>query len=388
MKKFLRIFCIFIFSFLLGACGKSVFDGSRTGNDSQFMMEYQIFHTTDSQDLLLEPGDMIRTEIVAESGKLSVKIQKASDKPVYENDNITASGNFDVEIQEGGTYMVSVTGEKAKGSISFIKIPGEGAVKAETQQEVIVHKETLATQKWVDFSEVFQGINGCAVIYSPSQEQFTFYNEDLCRQEKSPYSTFKIVSALSGLKNHVIDDETSQLGYDGTVYSNPEWNGDLTLKEAFQKSCIWYFRKIVDSVGKYEIQQELNHLQYGNCDISEWDGSHINPMEKLNGFWLDSSLKISPLEQVNVLVKIFEGQSMYDNRHIEILKSMMLVSENGAQGIYGKTGSGNGEAWFIGFSELDSEREYFAIYLDDYVEKDLVSGKMAKEIALEILRYE
>ncbi len=144
---------------------------------------------------------------------------------------------------------------------------------------------------------------------------------------------------------------------------------------------------MIDSVGNDEIQQELNELQYGNRDISEWNGSNINPMEKLNGFWLDSSLKISPLDQVKVLERIFEGQSDYDSDNIEILKRIMLVDENDTRKIYGKTGTGgNGEAWFVGFTESNGERKYFAIYLDDSEQKEQVSGNKAKEIALEILK--
>lgn len=94
------------------------------------------------------------------------------------------------------------------------------------------------------------------------------------------------------------------------------------------KLCIWYFLKVIDSVGKDKILGELiNGLQYGNCDISEWNGSNINPMEMLNGFWLDSSLRISPLEQVEVLSRIFEEYSDHDSRNIEILKRIILVEE-------------------------------------------------------------
>ena len=96
------------------------------------------------------------------------------------------------------------------------------------------------------------------------------------------------------------------MGYDGTDYGNAEWNGDLTFEEAFEKSCIWYFREVIDLVGRDKMLEEFKNLQYGNCDISEWNGSNINPLENLNGFWLDSSLKISPLEQVEVLSRIFE----------------------------------------------------------------------------------
>ena len=65
----------------------------------------------------------------------------------------------------------------------------------------------------------------------------------------------------------------------------------------------------------------------------------------------------------------------------------MLVDENDTQKIYGKTGTGgNGKAWFVGFLESDGERKYFAIYLDDIEQKEVVSGNKAKEIALEILK--
>ena len=97
-------------------------------------------------------------------------------------------------------------------------------------------------------------------------------------------------------------------------------------------------------------------------------------------------MKISPLEQVEVLSRIFEGHSDYDSRNIEILKRIMLVDENDSQKIYGKTGSGNGEAWFVGFSESDGERKYIAIYLNDREHRDQVSGNKAKEIALDILK--
>ena len=158
------------------------------------------------------------------------------------------------------------------------------------------------------------------------------------------------------------------------------------MEKAFQTSCIWFFRQIIDEVGNSEIQNELMQLGYGNCDISEWDGSDVNPMPDLNGFWLGSSLKISPYGQVQVLKKIFEGESIYSDEDIAILKNIMLVSEDTKQ-IYGKTGSGpNGEAWFVGFCEEDEDRKYFAIYLNDDGQQNNVSGNVAKEIGLELLK--
>ncbi len=102
----------------LTACG-STFDGSRTGNDSEFIMEYSVLNKTDTQDLIAESGDTISGKIIVKNGSLSIKIQKDDEEPIYDNNEISASNEFNVEISESGTYTVSVTGEKAKGSLSF-----------------------------------------------------------------------------------------------------------------------------------------------------------------------------------------------------------------------------------------------------------------------------
>ena len=288
-------------------------------------------------------------------------------------------------LAENGAETINLSaGEESAGSSMDFE---QETVENEAQGSQTVREEVGVTEREIDLSAAFQDINGCAVIYLPAQEQYLLFHEEMCRQEVSPYSTFKIISALAGLQNGIIADEFSVMGYDGTDYGNPDWNGDLTLEQAFQKSCVWYFRKVIDAVGKDEMQRELETLPYGNCDISEWSGGNINPLPILNGFWLDSSLRISPLEQVQVLEKIFEGESDYSSNNIEILKRIMLTDEDDTQKIYGKTGSsGSGEAWFVGFAETAGERKYFAVYLDDRAQKDQVSGNKVKEIALEILK--
>lgn len=57
----------------------------------------------------------------------------------------------------------------------------------------------------------------------------------------------------------------------------------------------------------------------------------------------------------------------------------MLVEDNGASKIYGKTGSGSyGKAWFIGFKEQGDKRKYFAVYLNDKDKQEDVIGMCPK----------
>lgn len=115
----LVILCPLILTIVLTACGTS-YDGSRMGNADAFLMDYKIFNSTASQDLTITAGDTLHVEIVVTGGSLSYKIQKTDDtEPLYEETSVSASDEFDLEIEESGTYTITVTGKKAKGSVHF-----------------------------------------------------------------------------------------------------------------------------------------------------------------------------------------------------------------------------------------------------------------------------
>ena len=95
MRKYFQLFCFILCSILctilLTSCIESGFDGSRTGNENQFIMSYRIFNTTDSQLLELEKGDMIDAEIICDSGRLWIKIQKDHETPDRKSTRLNSS---------------------------------------------------------------------------------------------------------------------------------------------------------------------------------------------------------------------------------------------------------------------------------------------------------
>lgn len=254
-------------------------------------------------------------------------------------------------------------------------------------KEGIINSFTTDNSKMkvIDYSEAFNGIEGCAIFFNNGKKEYQVYNQEACEKEVSPCSTFKIMSTLIGLKKGVLTSAETKMNYNGTKYPIEDWNRNLNLKEAFQASCVWYFRSVIDKVGKDNIKQELNKIHYGNCDISEWRGGNINSLPELNGFWLESSLKISPKEQVEILSNIFDGKTDFANENIEILKEIMLVDKIDNLYVYGKTGTGGKDnAWFVGMIENGSEKYSFAVHLNDGKGTD-ISGQKAKEIALKII---
>lgn len=283
-----------------------------------------------------------------------------------------------------------------------------------------------------DCSSYFGDLNGAAVLYDPEENTCQVYNEELADTRRSPCSTFKIISSLTALESGVLDPEDSVRPWSGETFWNSDWNRDIGFSDAFRTSCVWYFRALIDDIGPERMQEELDRLQYGNCDISDWEGRQNtnNNNRALTGFWIESSLKISPMEQVQVLERIFGSRSEYSPETVETLKQVMFLeglsakentlagdtaveentlaenttveenapAANTAAGekpelrIYGKTGMGkaNGvtvDAWFTGFADCAGQRMYFCVYLGETPNADVSSTK-AREIAVDILSDE
>ena len=296
------------------------------------------------------------------------------------------SAEEEISLEEGKEAQGEESDEKTEA--------GSGSISGETDteepaEEPATEPETVC----VDWSGYFNGLNGTAVVYDASEGQYTVYNQELAETRRPPCSTFKIISSLIALENKIIIPENSTRTWSGEIFWNEDWNRDINFSEAFRTSCVWYFRQVVDDIGKERMQRELDKLRYGNCDISDWEGRlNINNNNRaLTGFWIESSLMISPREQVEVMERIFGSGSDYSEETRNELKKVMRLPEQEKSGIsvYGKTGLGvtdgiTVDAWFTGFAERAEGNVYFCVRLGRTDGMD-VSSTLAKEIAMKIV---
>lgn len=249
-------------------------------------------------------------------------------------------------------------------------------------------------ERTVDLSSAFGSLRGTAVFFDPARDSYAVYAPELADVRSSPCSTFKIFSAYAGLLTGAIDPRHSVRRWDGTEYWQPLWNRDVDLKTAFGCSCVWYFRQVIDDIGPAAMQAFLDRYGYGNRDCSDW-GGRLNtnePLYALKGFWIESSLRISPREQTEVLSRLFApAEDAKQAAAQQTLKDIMLVQADEARGlrIYGKTGFGvvdgrPADAWFAGFYEYGGTPVYFAVRLDDPANPACTSAA-AKDIALRVI---
>ena len=69
-------------------------------------------------------------KIISKSGKISVQIYNEDDQSVYKGDDVT-DAEFEIQINEKGTYRLCVSGKDAKGHVIFSRCKEEKDIKNE-----------------------------------------------------------------------------------------------------------------------------------------------------------------------------------------------------------------------------------------------------------------
>ena len=119
MKKFSQLIILGISILMLStACTKQVFNGSRSSNDTQFILDYSVMNCTKTQEMKLEEGTTVNVIIESNSGRVDILVEDAHREKIYKGDDAD-SGEFSLKIPKTDTYTFSVTGSNAKGSVSF-----------------------------------------------------------------------------------------------------------------------------------------------------------------------------------------------------------------------------------------------------------------------------
>ncbi|MBO0993928.1 BlaR1 family beta-lactam sensor/signal transducer [Bacillus sp. SD088] len=228
-----------------------------------------------------------------------------------------------------------------------------------------------------DLDRYFQGFKGSFVLYDASEDQYHIYNQKMSEQRVSPNSTYKIYSALFALESNVITPDNNVQTWDGEVHPYPEWNQNHNLDTAIGSSVNWYFQNLDQKMGKKQLQHYVDKIMYGNENLSG----------QLDQYWMESSLKISPIEQVELLVALQENRFGFKEENIQAVKQAISIEKKAQGQLHGKTGTGtiNGidvNGWFIGYIEKNHHFYYFAVN----IQNDGANGSKAAEIAKHILQ--
>lgn len=229
----------------------------------------------------------------------------------------------------------------------------------------------------IDLQESFGNYDGSFVLYDTSSDSWSIYNMEAATERITPNSTYKIYDALLGLESGIITPEHSSMTWNGEDYPFDSWEADQNLKSAMHNSVNWYFQTIDSRVGFDSVKAFLQTIGYGNQNTST----------NLDLYWTDFSLKISPIEQVELLKKFHDNEFQFQPKNINAVKDAICLSSTPNGSLYGKTGTGRVDGqdvngWFIGYVEKSDNVYYFATNIQG---ESGATGSNAADITMSVL---
>jgi beta-lactamase class D len=223
----------------------------------------------------------------------------------------------------------------------------------QTQQEVgITYKfELESLQNILDSNQ----ISGSILIYDVTQNVYFSNDFEHASTGFLPASTFKIPNSMIGLETGVLKDENHLFKWDGKPRRLKNWEADLTLAEAYKVSCVPCYQEVARTIGTKRMNDYLKKLDYGNMEIAD---------SMIDIFWLEGDFKISQKQQIDFLKRFYNKELPISERTSNIMRKIMLLDENEAYKLSGKTGwairNGNNIGWFVGFVEKGENLYYIA----------------------------
>ncbi len=222
-------------------------------------------------------------------------------------------------------------------------------------------------------------VQGCFALMNNGTGQFTLYNLERYRDSSFlPLETFDIVNALVGLQTGKISNDSMIIKWDEMKRSVPEWNRDHSMYQAFRAGVVPYFQQVARSIGKDTLQFWMDSLSYGTKKIKG----------RIDSFWLDNSLKISPDEQLGLVKKLYFNQLPFYRINHEMIKRAMLFEDKPEYRLSYKTGHGvkeNGAqlGWMLGYIEENRHPYFFVLNLETFdgtLDLPAVNMKILKDI--------
>ena len=183
---------------------------------------------------------------------------------------------------------------------------------------------------YVDLSTYFGEYEGSFVLYDLENDAWSIHDKEHATLRVAPNSTYKIYDALFGLEEDIITPENSFIAWNGETYPFEAWNADQTLQSAMNSSVNWYFESVDEQLGAANISNYIQEIGYGNENISG----------DFSTYWMESSLKISPIEQVELLTQLQNNNFGFAPENINAVKDSICLSSSDAGTFYGKTGTG------------------------------------------------
>lgn len=211
-----------------------------------------------------------------------------------------------------------------------------------------------------DLLAVFEraGVKGTLATFDVAANRLTLVDQARAGRRAVPASTFKVAHSLIALEAGVVRDIDEVIPYGGTPQPVPAWERDMSLREALPTSNFAIFQEIARRLGPEREEEWLGRLDYGNHEV----GSRVDR------FWLDGPLEISPIEQTRFLARLAERRLPVSAASQDAIARLLEVERTDGHSLHGKTGwrarSDPQLGWWVGWVDRPGGIVSFALNID------------------------
>ena len=211
-----------------------------------------------------------------------------------------------------------------------------------------------------------------------------------CDIRVTPASTFKLAISLMAFDTGVLKDQGQpELPFrQGYAAWRPEWKQATTPATWMRDSVVWYSQRVMERLGREQVEAYLENFGYGNRVISGVKGEG----DGLTTAWLSNSLQISPREEAAFVGKIVRRELGVSDHAYAMTAA---IASYGAMGdgwdVHGKTGAGlprgkdgmiiRGHAygWFVGWARKGNRTVVFVRLIQDSEKRPTPPGFRARD---------
>jgi beta-lactamase class D len=223
-------------------------------------------------------------------------------------------------------------------------------------QAQIKNKNTHEVAK-PEFGKILDSlkVKGAILIYDVKNK--TYYSNDFSWTKMGiiPASTFKIPNSIIALETGVVKNDSDIFKWNGEKRKLKKWEKDLTFKEAFQVSCVPCYQEVARKIGVNRMKTYLKKLNYPGM---------VFDTLTIDNFWLQGKSKISQMQQIDFLERLYFSKLPIAKRTENIMKNIMIIEKTESYTLSGKSGWGmrneidNG--WLVGYLETNNSVYFFA----------------------------
>ncbi|MEV4372784.1 class D beta-lactamase [Nonomuraea sp. NPDC049637] len=250
-----------------------------------------------------------------------------------------------------GLGVIVVTSLALLGTPSYAATASPAATATEVRPGTTVRD---------DLRTVFDtaGVRGTFALLDVSSKRTTVVDRRRAETPMVPASSFKVPHALVALETGVVKSPDEVIPWDGTPQPYPEWEKDMTMREAVRISNAAAFQVIARRIGLARERQWLHRLGYGNRQTGT----------VVDRFWLDGPLKISPVEQTRFMERLAALRLPASRANQRAVQDLILMEKKNGYTLYAKSGWQNapnpGTGWWTGWVERGGRVYTFALNMD------------------------